>query len=1564
MIPFMPFGRRFRNRRRRGSASHASQTPAHHSERLQDRKLLTSFMVSATADGFDLFPGNGTADDGNGTTSLRAAIQETNALAGSDTIYLTSGTFTLSRDSFDDDTSRFGDLDISGDLTIIGAGADNTIIDANDIDRVFDILAGANVKISGVTIRNGTAQNGAGIRNFGTLVLEDSVVEDNVAEGAFDSVGGGIGNANGSVVTLNRVTVRNNSSENHGGGLYASGARVTITDCIFENNSTENDGGGLSVFNGTLTMTGGALRNNASLQDGGGLSIESVVASMTEVSVSGNTATEGGGGLNVIGSGAELRIYSSTIADNHAAYEGGGIRSVEATLGLIDTTVSGNQTTLNGGGLYSQNSTAEILNSLFATNAAVRDGGGISNTGNSGSLGISNSTFSGNSTLLSGGGIFNDSYAATSLVNVTVTANSAGTYGGGIRSIRSTSLGNTIVAKNTAVRDDYDVSGSYATLGNNLIGRVDYASGLFFGRNNDQMGFSNSLLDPGLSPLADNGGPTLSHRLLSASTAIDAGRSAGAAAFDQTGNARNVDGDRDAVSIVDIGAVEFVNGTVTFSVTTTADTFDVLAADDLAFDSSGNVSLRSAIQETNSIVGAAIIALPAGTYTLTRTGTGENFALTGDLDITDNLTIVGEGADSTIIDAGAIDRIFHVAPSITLTLSGVTIQNGAADFGAGLYNEGGNVILRDVVVTGNTASGTINSHGGGLLNDRGNMVLERVSVSGNTAELDGGGLYNFDASLEIIDSSIDGNTATRFGGGLTLNGGTTSLTDSTISNNSATDDGGGINARPGSTLTLMTTTLRDNVSQQIGGGIYAQSSNVSFLDSTVSGNTSGVDGGGIASDTSSLQLLRSTVYSNSATGAGGGVAIAGGTVSVGQSTISGNAATGNGGAIASYSGSQVNLTNATIVSNSSDTLGGGIWSQGGISIGNTIVAQNTDSFGAPDISGTVVSRGTNIVGIGTGLFGTSNGQQSDAIGTFNSPLDPMLTELLDNGGPTLTHVPRSGSIAIDAGTSISSRTALNLTDSFWLSDQRDRIRVQDGNLDTVTRVDIGATEFASQSLNVAALSNDLLLSRKGDVIQLSDNSSLTTDGIPVVLRQFVAGELDQLELIGTTASESLTIDFSNGNPLPVAGLRLAGTGTTDTDSLTLIGGNAATVTHELDTNVNGILTVDGRRISYTSIESLTELLDVDSRSIAFADSSTGITISDIDNSDDGISLIDRGNYGTPIRIRLGTGDLSLTTGFRNDTVRFESVDAVFTGNVKLDTGAGNDFADLSLLSSSNDLSTGSGNDTVIGGSGDDMINGGMGNDSLFGGDGDDIMMGGGGRDTLYGNNGNDLINAQGGSGDVITGGLGDDTLKGGSGTADRIVEQDNVDFTLTDKSMTGLGNDVLDGIDLAFLTGGSGANRIDASGFSGKVTLDGSTGDDTLIGGSNRDRLVGGSGQDNLDGGSGDDWILGGSGDDFLFGNEGEDTILGEGGNDTLQGGLGNDTLDGGSATDLVFESSNVRSFVLSDAQLKGRGTDTLRRIERAQITGGVSTSVIDGARFSGPATLVGASGEDTVLGG
>ena len=1566
MLDFSLFRLRRAGNQRRRNSSRSNHTPAHHSEKLQNRTLLTTFMISATGDSFDNVFGDGVAANRDGVESLRAAIQETNALAGPDTIYLTSGTFTLTFDGVDDDNALTGDLDITGDLTIIGAGAENTIIDGGDIDRVFDILAGANVTISGVTIRNGNARNGGGVRNFGTLTLKDSIVEDNVAEGFFDSVGGGIANAEGATLTLDGVIVRNNTAEIHGGGLYSTDSTATVINSVFENNSTEMDGGGISVFNGRLDMTGGAIRNNSADLAGGGLSMESAVISLTEVSVTGNAALEEGGGINVFGNDAELRIFTSTIADNTAGNEGGGIRASGATLGLMDTTVSANTTTLGGGGIFSDSSIVEIQNSLLFSNNASEHGGGISHNGPSGSLGISNSTFSGNATLLSGGAIYNASSGTTLLVNATVTANSAGTIGGGIRSTTSTSLGNTIVAENTAVTNGFDVSGSFVTLGNNLIGRVDNAVGLISGRNNDQIGFSNARIDPGLLPLADNGGPTLSHALLAASPAVDAGKSAGAASFDQTGNFRNYDGNRDGVFSVDIGAVEFVNEAITFTVNTTADTFDAVTADGSAADSTGKISLRSAIQETNSVVGEAIIALPAGTYTLTRTGRNEDFASTGDLDINDHLTIQGAGSDVTFIDGGAIDRIFDVAPFVTLVLSGVTIQNGSAAFGAGLYNEGGNVLLQDVVFTGNVAAGSSSaeSHGGAIANNQGNMLLERVTLTGNSAGQDGGGIYSFNGYIEINDSLIDGNTSARFGGGLTVEGGTADIIDSTIASNKSVDDGGGVAVYPGSTATFDRSTIRDNVSGDLGGGVYALSSSITMTESSVSGNTSETDGGGLAVEFSTFRLLRSTVHTNSAGGDGGGIAVANGSVTVAQSTISGNTAVGNGGGIANYDRSNVDATNATIVNNSSGSTGGGIWSPGMLNIGNTIVAQNTDFSGRPDISGTVFSKGSNIFGINSGILGTVNRLNGDQIGTVANPLDPLLTDLIDNGGPTLTHVPRTGSIAIDSGTAISFRNDLNQPQEFWATDQRGRGRVLDGNQNDDDRIDVGAAEFYGLTLNASELGNHLQLGLVNGKVQLADNPDAVTDGSAKVYFQFEADELDHLRIPGTTATESFTVDFSNGNPLPFAGIDLLGTGATDSDSLIFKNGTANDVTHVFESQVNGKVTVDGRRIAYTSIENLSDLIDSASRNIAFADSSSAITVSDSGSSSDGISVIDRGGFGTAMPVRLGSGDLNLTTGFRDDVIQFRSIDDAFTGRVTIDSGDGNDFIDVSLLSSDSNLSGGNGNDTVISGAGNDMINGGMGADAIFAGDGDDIVLGGGGRDTLRGGSGNDLLNAQGGSGDILTGDLGDDTLKGGGGIGDRIVEQGNVDFVLTDRSLTGLGNDVLSGIDLAVLTGGSGENRLDASGFSGKVTLDGNTGDDTLIGGSNRDRLVGGSGNDSLDGGGGNDWLLGGSGDDFLFGNQGEDTILGEGGNDILRGGRDLDTLDGGSGFDRAFESADISSFVLTNTHLRGFGTDTLRKIEEVRVEGGINTRLIDASGYTGLATLVGADGIDTILGG
>src|SRR5205085_1538603 len=143
----------------------------------------------------------------------------------------------------------------------------------------------------------------------------------------------------------------------------------------------------------------------------------------------------------------------------------------------------------------------------------------------------------------------------------------------------------------------------------------------------------------------------------------------------------------------------------------------------------------------NALAGADTILLPAGTFTLTRAGAGEDAAATGDLDITDALTIQGAGSGQTIIDVGALDRVFQIAASVPVSISGVTIRNGSAPATAGDQGEGGGIYIRgnfaltpattimltDVVITGCKAA----EDGGGVACDAGNttLVLTGTTVS-------------------------------------------------------------------------------------------------------------------------------------------------------------------------------------------------------------------------------------------------------------------------------------------------------------------------------------------------------------------------------------------------------------------------------------------------------------------------------------------------------------------------------------------------------------------------------------------------------------------------------------------------------------------------------------------------------------------------------------------------------------------------------------------------------------------------------------------------------------------
>lgn len=206
-------------------------------------------------------------------------------------------------------------------------------------------------------------------------------------------------------------------------------------------------------------------------------------------------------------------------------------------------------------------------------------------------------------------------------------------------------------------------------------------------------------------------------------------------------------------------------------------------------------------------------------------------------------------------------------------------------------------------------------------------------------------------------------------------------------------------------------------------------------------------------------------------------------------------------------------------------------------------------------------------------------------------------------------------------------------------------------------------------------------------------------------------------------------------------------------------------------------------------------------------------------------------------------------------------------------------------------------------------------------------FGGDGNDTIIGNSAANFLSSGRGD-DLLTGAAGNDTLDGGTGI-DIVVESGNVNFTLTNTTLTGNGTDSLSNIEGVFLIGGSGNNNLNASGSSlAAIALDGEAGNDTL---------KGGSGSDLLDGGDG---------------------------NDTLTGGAGNDSFTGGAGTDRVSETGNV-NFTLTNTTLTGKGSDTLNSIERATLTGGTGNNNLNASAFTlGAVTLNGDAGNDTLKAG
>jgi predicted outer membrane repeat protein len=321
-----------------------------------------------------------TADNltaGDGDCTLREAIMNANlpgggdttggdciaGTAGADTIDIPAGTYQLTIPPFAaSDDNADGDLDILGEVTIQGAGADVTFIQAgpsrgNGIHRVIEVTnSDGNLTLVGVTVRYGVIDTGgAGIYNYqGTLTLTDSTITAN--ETTNMSSGGGVYN-DGGTLTLTGSTVYSNTATGDGGGIYSDTSyTLTVTSSTIAENHSNNSGGGLVSNTGTLNMSYSAIVDNHAYS-AGGLYNEMNTANVLSCFISGNEATNasGGGIGNVVGT---LNIANSTLSGNSAAGgNGGGIINQgfvwPAAVNISHCTLSGNVAAGDdGGGLY------------------------------------------------------------------------------------------------------------------------------------------------------------------------------------------------------------------------------------------------------------------------------------------------------------------------------------------------------------------------------------------------------------------------------------------------------------------------------------------------------------------------------------------------------------------------------------------------------------------------------------------------------------------------------------------------------------------------------------------------------------------------------------------------------------------------------------------------------------------------------------------------------------------------------------------------------------------------------------------------------------------------------------------------------------------------------------------------------------------------------------------------------------------------------------------------------------------------------------------------------------
>ncbi|WP_146446537.1 right-handed parallel beta-helix repeat-containing protein, partial [Botrimarina colliarenosi] len=872
-------------------------------EPLEDRRLLAVFTVTNLDDA--------------GPGTLRDAIGLANNSAGADQIVFAGaaayGAIALTN----------GALEVTDTLTITSVDASGNVrtIDAQQRSRVFHFSsATGDLTLEGLRVTGGLSESAGGGILFvssGTLTLNNSKVDHNSTTGR-DARGGGIATGAGSVSIFGSSVIFNSTAGEyaHGGGIATDSGSVSISSSdISSNNTTADRAHGGGIFSrADVSLTESVVNGNGTagrFARGGGVYSSGDVSVISSRVSYNHTLEENapGGGVHSRG---DVLINGSTVRNNYTrgfGSYGGGVFSM-GDMTLTNSTVTENRThggSAFGGGLRVQVGYGSVLGgALSINNSTVSDnytrgnyavGGGVS----AGTVSISSSTISNNRThgvRAPGGGISAGSAAGPgrlTLTSSTVSGNQVwGNYSNaaGISAYGPTSILSSTITGNEGTNSLNAVGGilvrsnfgqvSFTVQNSIVTGNTDngVAPDLAAGQRvvlsvnhsligdttgstiTEATGAGNLLNQPALlGPLADNGGPTQTHALLSASLAIDAGDPNFIVTTDQY-DQRGASFARVNRGRIDMGAYETVELRVN----------DNAADIDDGDPDNGVMTLREAINLANASPAVDTITFDAGVF-------GQGILLGGtELEITDTLTIAGPGPELLRIDAQQGSRVINFSSaSGDLTLEGLTVTGGqTAEHGGGiLFSSNGALTLTSSTVSANSTTGDY-GFGGGIRTGTGSVSLTNSTVSGN---------------------STTGPTAS--GGGISTVSGGVSLTSSTLSGNRTT----GYTAP--------------------GGGISTTSGGISLVSSTISGNTSEGRfgrGGGIYTSFGSVSLSRSTISDNAASGlfaTGGGIGSGDGSTgnpvfTIENSIVAGNTASGLGPDLKPKSGSAFTINHSLI----------------------------------------------------------------------------------------------------------------------------------------------------------------------------------------------------------------------------------------------------------------------------------------------------------------------------------------------------------------------------------------------------------------------------------------------------------------------------------------------------------------------------------------------------------------------------------------------------------------------------------------------------------------------------